>query len=306
MYITPYTYYENDGNLPEDLNWGSYQFVSLPDIVRNFQSNYVGQGKLINRAERSEIIFHAKMAIKELYFDAFKQVKVLELDLNEDIQFVLPPDYVGWVRVSVYKNGVLRPLQENPRENSASAYLQSQDGRILFNESGEVLEPGASQIEMDRISGAQKTVFNEGGESFDGIPGYDVDGTYYYDMVIGHRYGRDSSKSYVGPSFRVDRNRGVINFSSDMAGELCILEYVTDGMENGDDALVTVNKFFEKYLYAYISYHILESSVNTPEYVVRRFRRRHTAELRNAKIRMSKLDYNSLLMPLRSRQNWDK
>jgi len=33
MYITPYQYYENGGNPPEDANWGSYQYVSLEDIV---------------------------------------------------------------------------------------------------------------------------------------------------------------------------------------------------------------------------------------------------------------------------------
>ena len=30
-----------------------------------------------------------------------------------------------------------------------------------------------------------------------------------------------------------------------MSGETCILEYVSDGMENGVDSSVTVNKLFE-------------------------------------------------------------
>jgi len=29
MYITPYQYYENGGNPPEDANWGSYQYVKI-------------------------------------------------------------------------------------------------------------------------------------------------------------------------------------------------------------------------------------------------------------------------------------
>ena len=37
-----------------------------------------------------------------------------------------------------------------------------------------------------------------------------------------------------------------------MAGELCILEYISDGMEGGDDSLITVNKLFvEIYLCLY-------------------------------------------------------
>ncbi len=39
-----------------------------------------------------------------------------------------------------------------------------------------------------------------------------------------------------------------------MAGELCILEYVSDGMEGGDDSQISVNKLFEEYVYAYVQY----------------------------------------------------
>ena len=38
-YITDYQYYENGGNAPEDANWGSYQYVSLQDIVNNFHDH---------------------------------------------------------------------------------------------------------------------------------------------------------------------------------------------------------------------------------------------------------------------------
>ena len=35
-YITQYTYYENNGTVPTDSLQGSYQYVSLQDIVNNF------------------------------------------------------------------------------------------------------------------------------------------------------------------------------------------------------------------------------------------------------------------------------
>ena len=41
-YITDYQYYENGGVNPTNSNWGSYQFVSLDDIVTNFMLMYVG------------------------------------------------------------------------------------------------------------------------------------------------------------------------------------------------------------------------------------------------------------------------
>ena len=39
-YISQYQYYENGGAAPENENWGSYQYVSLKDIVVNYQLMY--------------------------------------------------------------------------------------------------------------------------------------------------------------------------------------------------------------------------------------------------------------------------
>ncbi len=70
-YITQYQYYENGGSQPVDKNWGSYQYVSIQDIVNNFLLMYAGNHSLINNEERYKILFHAKRAIQELNYDAF-------------------------------------------------------------------------------------------------------------------------------------------------------------------------------------------------------------------------------------------
>ena len=85
-----------------------------------------------------------------------------------------------------------------------------------------------------------------------------------------------------------------------------ILEYVSDGMEGGDDSKVSVNKMFEEYLYAYIEYAILNSKLGVQEYVVRRVQKRKNALLRNAKIRISNIHSGRLLMSLRGRDKWIK
>ena len=51
-YISQYQYYENGGNQPENANWGSYQYVSLYDIVNNFMLMYAGNHSLVNNEER--------------------------------------------------------------------------------------------------------------------------------------------------------------------------------------------------------------------------------------------------------------
>jgi len=102
-YISQYQYYDNAGTLPEDENWGSYQYVSLYDIVNNFMLMYSGNHSLVNNEERYKILFHAKRAVQELNYDAFKEVKVLQLDVDDNLRFILPSDYVNWVRLSLYK-----------------------------------------------------------------------------------------------------------------------------------------------------------------------------------------------------------
>ena len=97
-----------------------------------------------------------------------------------------------------------------------------------------------------------------------------------------------------------------INFDSTMANQNCILEYVSDGMENGDDSKVQLNKLFEDYIYAYIEYAILNSKFNVQEYIINRARKRKTALLRNAKIRLSNIHPGRLLMNLRGENKWIK
>ena len=68
----------------------------------------------------------------------------------------------------------------------------------------------------------------------------------------------------------MDKKAGVINFSSLGGDASIVLEYVSDGMENGDDSKISVNKLFEEYIYAHIKYSILNSRLGVQEYVVRR------------------------------------
>jgi hypothetical protein len=91
-----------------------------------------------------------------------------------------------------------------------------------------------------------------------------------------------------------------------MANESCILEYISDGMENGDNSLISVNKLFEEYIYAYIKYSILNSKFNVQEYIVNRAKKDKSALLRNARIRMSNIHPGRLLMNLRGQNKWIK
>lgn len=298
-YITQYQYYENGGSAPENLNWGSYQYVSLFDIVNNFMLMHTGNHSLVNNEERYKILFHAKMAIKYLNYDAFKAIKVLELNVCNGLRYVLPSDYVNWVRISLYKDGVLRPLTENIQEMSSSAYLQDHSCRILFDIDGNALEPEHSNLDYDRITKQNKSIYLNESSQFNGSEGWLYEGRWFFDYSIGARYGLNTETANFNPVFRIDKQSGVINFSSDMADELCILEYISDGMENGDDSKICVNKLFEKYVYSYIKHEIICDKLGVQEYVVTRARKEKISELRNSKIRLSNIHPSRLLMNLR-------
>ena len=298
-YISEYQYYANSGNNPTNANWGSYQYISLQDVVTNFMLMHTGNHSLINNEERYKIIFHAKRAIQELNYDAFKEIKILELSVVDSLRYVLPSDFVNWVRISLYKDGYLRPLSENIQAISSDAYLQDNQGNILFDQLGNILKPQYSDIDFDRIMKTKKSIYLNQGNQFNGQWGWNVDGMWYFDYGIGAAYGLNTETANFNPTFKIDKKAGVINFDSGMAGEICIVEYVSDGMENGDNSLVTVNKLFEQYIYAAIKFELLNSKLGVQEYVVSRARKERGALLRNAKIRISNIHPGRLLMNIR-------
>ena len=91
-----------------------------------------------------------------------------------------------------------------------------------------------------------------------------------------------------------------------MANQQCVLQYISDGMEAGDNTEIQVNKLFEEYIYAYVKYAILNSKFGVQEYIVNRAKRDKQALLRNAKIRLSNIHPSRLLMNIRGENKWLK
>ncbi len=267
---------------------------------------YVGNEKLINNIERYYIVFHAKRAIQELNYDSMKEIKVLELEVCDTLRYVLPHDYVNWVRLSLYKNGTLMPLTENIQTNWSDAYLQDNNCRILFDHDGNILKPSTSTVDLQRITGGKKSIYLNNQSPYDGQEGYFYNGLWYFEYPIGGRYGLNTETANQNPTFKINKKSGVINFSSDMAGELCVLEYVSDGMENGNDSEISVNKLFEEFIYAYMKFVILSSKFGVQEFIINRARKEKSALLRNAKLRLSNIHPGRLLMNLRGQNKWIK
>lgn len=262
-----------------------------------------GNHSQINNEERYKILFHAKRGIQELNYDAFKEIKSLQLTVYSDLRFVLPSDYVNWVRISLFKNNTIRPLVENIQVQSALSYVQSATATFTYD-SDDNVNTQTSSLDTARTDGSLNSIYlNQANLDQDNNPPYNED---YYDTFIGARYGLNTETANINPTFTIDKKAGVINFNSTMANEQCILEYISDGMEGGDDSQVTVNKLFEDYIYAYIKYAILNSKFGVQEYIINRARKDKTSLLRNAKIRLSNIHPGRLLMNLRGENKWLK
>ena len=304
-YINQRKYYTNDGTNPEDANWGSYQYVSLEDVVKNFQLMYAGNHALVNNVSRFKILFHAKRGIQELNYDAFKEIKALELKVYDDLKFVLPPDYVNWVKLYLFEGNTLRELTENVQVQSAVSFIQS--GTALFTYDGDNNATEVdSTLDTSRTSGKLNSIYlNQNNEADANNNCIDCDDDIY-NSRIGARYGLNTETANINPTFTIDKKAGVINFDSTMANKQCVLQYISDGMENGDDSKMSVNKLFEDYIYAYVQYALLNSKFGVQEYIVNRARKNKQALLRNAKIRLSNIHPSRLLMNMRGEDKWIK
>ena len=95
-------YYGND--------YGNYQFVSLEEIIYNFQNIFVGEDKLIPKLRRVDIAYHAQRALAELSFDTFKSIKYKKKHLPPSLTMILPQDYVNYTKISTVDSaGIKHP-----------------------------------------------------------------------------------------------------------------------------------------------------------------------------------------------------
>ena len=94
---------------------------------------YAGNHGLVNNVNRFKILFHAKRGIQELNYDAFKEIKNLELTVYDDLRFVLPSDYVNWVKLYLFQGNTLRELTENIQVQSAVSFIQSSSSTFTYS-----------------------------------------------------------------------------------------------------------------------------------------------------------------------------
>jgi len=275
-------------------NYGNYQFVTLENIINAFMYVYVGEGKIISKANRTDVQFHAMRAIQELSYDVLKSFKSQEIEVPNTLSMILPQDYVNYIKlVRIGEDGLERPLYPANRTSDPFAISQDGDGNYQFTDtdSDEVTDTLTEQIPSNTSTNFQS-------QSPINYQMYDIN--YASDIEIsveGRRYGLDPSHAQMNGSFFIDNLRGLIKFGSALAGVTVTLHYVSDGL--GTDSEMIVHKFCEEACYKHIAYGILSTKSNIPEYLVQRYKKDRYAALRNAKIRLSNIKIEEFTQVLR-------
>ena len=294
------------GTAVED-NYGSYAYTSLDDIIDNFIVGYVGAGKLIQVANRSDVVFHAKRGLQEFSYDTLKAVKAEELTVPPHLSISLPQDFVNHVKVSrIDSNGIKHPilpgnrLTPSPSENN----IQDQQGQRVqdyWNKNIKTESIAEERFKENNINDTQGNLtFQQAANE-----GYNVygDGGFVYD-TYGSRYGGSPEHMNFNGYYYINDREGSISFSSDLVGTLIIFEYISDGLAY--DADVKIPKLAEQALYMHMVHGILSTRANVPEYVINRYKKERRAALRNAKLRLSNIKLEEITQVLRNQSKWLK
>jgi len=287
-------------------NYGGYEYITLNDAIDNFMVGYVGDGKILQNAKKSDVLFFAKRSLQEFSYDTLKSIHSQELNVPSSLSLPLPQDYVNYVRVSrIDELGIKRIIYpvNNLTINPYNNPVQDTSGVPTQDNFGENLE--GTSITEDRWKNANLDLLN-----FNLLDNFD-DFAYWWNLYgfdgnfnTGKLYGLDPQTSQINGWFSINYREGKISFSNELVGKLIVLEYVSDGLSYDGESKVP--KMAEDALYASILYNIVSVRANQDPNTVIRLKRDRSAKLRNAKIRLSNIKLDEISQVMRGKSKWIK
>jgi hypothetical protein len=291
------------GNVVEE-NWGSYAYIKLNDIIDNYMVGYVGDGKLVNKVKKSDVLFFAKRGLQEFSYDTLKSIKSQELTIPPNLSVPIPQDYVNYVNMSwvdqagikhiIYpttltSNPYKTPIQDGQGVPTQDNFERNLQGTSITNQRWKDNNLKNLNTELDNTSFWANVYGGGFGNGF---------GT------VGGQYGIQPEIAQINGWFTINERENKFSFSSDLSDKLIILSYISDGLAIDSDTRVP--KMAEEAMYAYISHAIISTRSNQPEYVVNRLSREKAAKLRNAKIRLSNIKLEEFTQIMRGKSKWIK
>jgi hypothetical protein len=231
----------------DDSQWGNHQYITIKDLVNDFMFSQTNDSHVAN-VDVDLVVYHAKRCVQELYFDVVNEVISIELDLNPSFIIPLPHDYISYVQISwVDLNGRKHPMAIDKRSNLAQAYLQDDNFDYIYDDDGDILQGSHSQ---DMLADDDTTNYLEAG------------------TVSSERrspdFNLDRSKVFKNGSYIIDKERGIIQFSSSVQGRTIVLDYISDGLFQRADSDIRIHKFAEEAAHEYIYWKLISKNKNVP------------------------------------------
>jgi len=281
----------------EGSDYGNYQFTTIRALVNNFMVAYVGEDKIISKVKRTDVLFHAQRAIQEFSFDLLPSTKAIEIEMGPALTMTLPQDYVNYVKFSWTGNdGLERIIYPTRDTRNPTAPIQDNDYNYMFDGDGNLL----TAAESETLTNFKNAGFDAVADGQLNMTDADIFNLYRY----GNRYGLNPERAQSNGVVYIDQNDGVARFSSNLAGYIVTLQYISDGL--GSDEDMKVHKLAEDAIYKYIAHAILATRANTPEYQINRYKKELQAAKRNAKLRLSNLKIAELAQVMRNQSKWIK
>ena len=277
--------------------FGSYRFISAADIIANFTIGYIGNEKIIKRAKKTDVAFYCYRAIQELSYDTLNNVKSQEFEMPPSLTIAMPHDAVNILNITwVDSAGVEHLVLPGLLSSAPRQVLQNIDYSFQTDNQGDVTYLDKSITEQRYSDGY--TTSSTAGPTADQNIDFLEEG-YGYNVDYGKRYGIDPVHATKNGHYILDEEHGTIGFTSDFTDRLVIVKYVSDGLASNDE--MVVHKFAEEAIYKSILYGILSSRSNIPEYQINRVKKERRAAIRNAKLRLSKLNTRELTQIMRGK-----
>jgi hypothetical protein len=278
-----------------DETYGDYQFVSIKDIISNFMVSFVGQDKLINRIKRTDVAFHAQRGLQEMNYDVLPSSKYIEVEVPPTLYAILPQDYVSYIKIShTDEKGIEKILYPATKTGDPLPIVQDNNYEYVFDEqTREIVTANPSEtFKRFRQSEAAGTQLESDFRNIN-------NNSLFEDSNYGQRYGLDPEFANANGIFFIDQIKGLIHFSSNIAGEIVTIKYLSDGLGYDEDS--KIHKFGEDALYKYIAYAIISSRPGYPEYMVQRYKKDARAAKRNAKLRLSNIKLEEITQIMRGK-----
>ena len=279
--------------------WGNYQYVELGQLVNDFKYS-LDDDDFSGNTPRHKILYHAQRCLRELYYDVLREIRAVELEITDTLFVTLPPDFVSYVRLSwVDNNGQLYPMAVDHTQSIAQAYLQDDDGQLLFDSNGCILtaegqRPQAVQLQTrdESIDQLLSFVFNNG-------------------TVDNFNPNANLANNYQNGKYRLDKDKGVIEFGSNVYGRTVVLEYISDGLytsscEGNRLETLKVHKFAEQAILDYIYYSIIKLKRNVPANEKARARKEFYNTRRRTKRRITGIRTPEIIQAFRQDTMWIK